>query len=359
MSSDEFLTSQGELSLAPFGPISTNFAIHGIISHPGGVKYDPVIARHRLSLCYLITAKFEIVTRVVKTSLASSGLNRDDIDLHSQHLRSCIDQANKICQDSGLQQAIDMVKMLSYQPRKDSNPFLPAKPRGPAREQQLHVLVEQAQDLARQGLDPDPDKICPFGMDLTSSVFRAKFLGLEDGHDLRSMGKSMGRDEKSHDNWRRNIDLQGERKRQEKLERGVQPSAVDLGKRLTAALEHLSNPAHPNGLKWQMNKEIGLCWRYVQCNTCHKHLLSRNPDQKHCCPSGVDSEPLKVNGNTFPQVQRLLYVHDILGDPSLFSIVPQKALQDLVSRPAKDVLLSNKSKLPPADYESVTSLIWF
>ncbi|KDQ55240.1 hypothetical protein JAAARDRAFT_48953 [Jaapia argillacea MUCL 33604] len=190
MSSDEFLASQGELSLSPFGPLPANFAMHSTISHPGSVKYDPVIARHRLTLCCLITAKFEVVTWVLKTFLTSSLLNWDNIDLCSQHLQSCINQVNKICQVSGLQSAINAVKV-QLQQQEQVYTHLCC----------LHSRLtcdERAQDLACQGLDPDPDKICPFGMDLILPAFQAKFLGLKDGHDLQSLGISMGTDKKLH-----------------------------------------------------------------------------------------------------------------------------------------------------------------
>ncbi|KAJ6574704.1 hypothetical protein B0H19DRAFT_1254374 [Mycena capillaripes] len=217
-----FNDSLGRITVVQTGSDRAQLSLHITSADAGRIKYDPVLARCRWEVDFLVG----IVTKTVIQLTTSALRERRQLERnHEAEMRRFLGnvkgEAEKILQGAGVSQALAIAKNAARRAELTAT-FLRAMAsskraherwleeggnaqsrRGgiiaavgeEARERQLEEILCQARLLDSFGLPPDPDHLGSFRYPILSTSFPAFIRGLEDGTDIVFASNALGRTE--------------------------------------------------------------------------------------------------------------------------------------------------------------------
>ncbi|KAJ7788454.1 hypothetical protein B0H14DRAFT_2628277 [Mycena olivaceomarginata] len=182
-----------------------------------------------------------------------------------------------------------------------------------ARTVQLNSILAHAQLLDSLDLPPDPDYLAPFEHPILSDTFPAWFLGLKDGTEIVQSANAHGRSAEA-------LKAVKERHAQFTAQNGM--------------IEVMRKLMRPQSL-YTATAVIGLGWASI--------IFSFHD----CRSRGM----LTITESNFPDLERVLYVHEILHDRCsliLGDLAPVLAQLQLIAVPVREILLLHKEELKSA-----------
>ncbi|KAK7012288.1 hypothetical protein R3P38DRAFT_3210107 [Favolaschia claudopus] len=194
-----------------------------------------------------------------------------------------------------------------------------------ARKEQLARFEADAELARLHGRPEDPFHIAPYKKPIGSPEFAAFILRADDGKDLvrraASQGGSEGAIVRIADNfaafelWKK--DKAAARRVPDAA--GVTPQMHTerqaRQKILTAALASFADP------RTLENHEFTEALRWFVCSRCSEVVLATSKNSKHCC--GAGSEGVKITLESSPNQRRLVFIHDVLHNRQLLTILGQ------------------------------------
>jgi hypothetical protein len=206
-----------------------------------------------------------------------------------------------------------------------------------ARTVQLNSILAHAQLLNSLDLPPDPDHLAPFEHPILSDTFPAWFLGLKDGTEIVQSANAHGRSVEAVKAVKeRHAQFVNSNRRTElSILQTAQNGMIEVMRKLMRPQSYVV-------------KEIKDSARLVHCNGCDWSGLGFHNFSFHDCRSrGM----LTITESNFPNLERVLYVHEILHDRCsliLGDLAPVLAQLQLIAVPVREILLFHKQELKSA-----------
>ncbi|KAK8850571.1 hypothetical protein IAR55_004489 [Kwoniella newhampshirensis] len=199
MNARDFLDQIGRCGIIRTGPSENDVALCISRPHPGGLKYDPELAKPRRHLHFLAFCAEQLLATVARKyagTISTQELESDRLN----HLQRIRDEFVHHSEASGLADMLEENKKrllgvqtpLSSLRRLDkggkgptragfSRTGLRAAPLGPQREMQMRELEEDYYGRKLRGAPPNPHNVLPWGMEMGSPEWRKWFGSLKDG----------------------------------------------------------------------------------------------------------------------------------------------------------------------------------
>ncbi|TDL28998.1 hypothetical protein BD410DRAFT_797708 [Rickenella mellea] len=190
------------------------------------------------------------------------------------------------------------------------DPYYHAAPAGERAAHYQRILVRE-----RERKPGDKSTVVPFGMDLDSDKFRDHFFGLADGTYLISSRNAYGTTPETQATAAANRAALGTYNTQQGL---LRDEVRDIMEK--KALPDLVNKALKDVLDYKAHAlktpiQVAVAWRWTTCRDCNIVLVAQTRNHKHQCMR-QNCEPKVITPAQFPGLQRILYPHDILGNPT-------------------------------------------
>jgi hypothetical protein len=194
---------------------------------------------------------------------------------------------------------------------------------------QLDAILTHAHLLDSLDLPPDPDHLAPYAHPILSDTFSSWFMGLKDGTDIVYAANALRRSDEAMKVIKLRTAKFVESNRRTEL--SMLQTARDG---MIGAMRKLISPR-----SYEVG-DIQYCYRLVHCLYCEWSGLGLHNGSVHnCSVRGM----LTISESNFPDLERVLYVHDILHDPAsliLGDLAPILADLKLVRVPVNSILRS-------------------
>ncbi|KAJ7788452.1 hypothetical protein B0H14DRAFT_3504229 [Mycena olivaceomarginata] len=347
----------GRITLIPIGVDPALLAL--LVSMPdcGELKYDPALAPFRWNVDFLVCLVARAVTHRISSRLDSDVPDWSDATASKAWLLEVKADAESILQSAGVTAALEVAKsrarraelavtflrtVMSSSRGGSKNDYkrragLEAAAGTEARTIQLNLILAHAQLLDSLDLPPDPDHLAPFEHPILSETFPAWFLGLKDGTEIVQSANAHGRSVEA-------VKAVKERHAQF-VNSNCRTELSILQTAQNGMIEVMRKLMRPQSY---MVKEIKDSARLVHCDGCDWSGLGFHNFSFHNCRSrGM----LTITESNFPDLERVLYVHEILHDRCsliLGDLAPVLAQLQLIAVPIREILLLHKEELKSA-----------
>ncbi|KAJ7303651.1 hypothetical protein DFH08DRAFT_825746 [Mycena albidolilacea] len=330
-----------------------------LVSMPdcGELKYDPALAPFRWNVDFLICLVARAVTHRISSRLDSDVPDWSDAAASKAWLLEVKADAESILQSAGVTAALEVAKsrarraepavtflrtIMSSSRGGSKNDYkrragLEAAAGTEARTVQLNSILAHAQLLDSLDLPPDPDYLAPFEHPILSDTFPAWFLSLKDGTEIVQSTNAHGRSAeavKAVKEWQAQF-VNSNRCTELSILQTAQNGMIEVMHKLMRPQSYLV-------------KEIKDSAQLVHCNGCDWSGLGYHNFSFHDCRSrGM----LTITESNFPDLERVLYVHEILHDRCsliLGDLAPVLAQLQLIAVPVQEILLFHKEEFKSA-----------
>ncbi|KAJ7159805.1 hypothetical protein C8R43DRAFT_947910 [Mycena crocata] len=363
MRKGQFTAVIGSINIIPIGQDPADLSLHIPHADYGRLKYDPILARLRWDVDHLVELIAETVTRILAAHLRSGasivwtdadavrgflqGVKTDTTTILSQSgLTAALDSAKNSARHAEL--AVNFLRVLSSskvaheewlefggfdQPRRVGILAL-GRPQSDERRDQLDDILVQARELDSYDLPPDPNCFGSFRHPILSETFPPWFLGLKKDTDIVYASNALGRDEEAHQAVEANSERFSEWRRNT-------PVVVDhiaiLRKNLIQTIRECAE-----GSSYPIIDFLD-CSRKIFCPDCRSFGIGRHSQAKHTCMIGPRTgEGRPLSGTHFIDVERVLYVHDIINNRLMLEVLGEiedvLAELQLIAVPVKTIL---------------------
>ncbi|KAF7367235.1 hypothetical protein MSAN_00785300 [Mycena sanguinolenta] len=327
---DSFTEMIGKPDIVPTGPNPADLAIHIPHGDYGRLKYDPILKRKRWAVDFLVEIVVELHVRVAARALEVRTVDWDDeLDVR-EFLGEVLASAAQVIEESGVGAALEAAKesarnaelcvnfLRALKASKEAHErwvssedkpqaertTLKAEPAGPARQAQLTAILAQARLLESCGLNPDPGYLGSFPHPLLSDTWPAWFLGLKDNADIVASSNALGRTEKGAAGARANqANISGWRQTNKVVV--VTDRAAIARNYMSQVIDKLAPAA-----KYKV-QELSKSPRIGRCPNCGQVAVGESNAAYHKCDKGPQR---MLTEKDLPDIERILYVHDILGN---------------------------------------------
>jgi hypothetical protein len=378
----EFNARLGSISLVRTGRDKSRISLHIPAGDAGRYKYDPTMAYRRWVVDFLVrivsetvihvstrrlheeaeidwnepeevyqwltvvkaTAQEKLVQAGITTVLEVSKNAARRVEFVLTFLRSL--QSSKRAHERWLENGVR-----AAQPRREGT-LTVGKPFSGDRRQQVLDIVKDAQDLDLYDLPPDPNHFGSFPHPILSQSFMLWLLALAEGTGIVYASNALGRTQAGY---------KAAQARNQKFGEWRHSSGVDI-----SAIERrdlVQSVKETAGAAAYLCDELHRSARYAHCRRCDSFVIARHNDSKHRC-SADNNQPKQVTATEFPDIERVLYPHDLLNNPLMLAALGDRndilAEVGLVAFAAQSILDSGQlilSKvLPVKDFSAFSAL---
>lgn len=224
------------------------------------------------------------------------------------------------------------------------------------RQQQLDEILEQARELDSFDLPPDPNHLGSWRHPILSKSFAVWFMERKDGTDIVQASNALGRTKESHEAALKNQQALVDFNKTHKKVVFVDHLAINRKNLVEAAMATSGSGPYPYD-------DVGKGWRTGSCTGCGMFVIAGHNAAYHRCSS--DTPPLKLTGGNFRDIERTLYVHDILRNPQMAAALGDMtdvlAELRLVAVPVQPILDAQRSALQqllqPQDWSAISPVL--
>ncbi|KAF7370315.1 Cysteine proteinase [Mycena sanguinolenta] len=332
---DHFTEAIGKSVIVPTGPDPAHLSIHIPHAHYGRLKYDPVLKRKRWAVDFLVEVVVEVYVRVTANMLDEEEVDWENGSAIRSFLERIQAAADHIVEESGVGAALTAAKnaarraelcvtflrslraskvrherwLQTQGPGKAqaARTTITAAPAGERREAQLKALLENARLLDSFDLPPDPDHLGSYLHPILSETWPEWFRGLADGKDVVYAANAMGRTEEGAAGAKANQAKIGPWRRKNVVKVVVDTVAI-ARKNMREAIAQMAAADE------YVMKELDQSARIGRCPVCDVFAVGHHNRAYHECADGTQR---RLNRQQFPDIERILYVHDVLGNGSM------------------------------------------
>jgi hypothetical protein len=352
----EFLDAVGTLLIVSCGLDDRVLSLYVPQLHPGAAKYTPKEAplMEKISYCT------ELINAVAVEEVEVHRLRgvvpcHENVEASWTYMQALRNAIEDRIVSSGLRAKLDDLKTelgqiqatdRHFRTLLKSTQFVPRGPQGrpvifklaaraDQRRQQFEHLIAISVVNARGGLDPDPFSLVPrpWKDSIGCDDHLAWFLSLKEGtsisHSARNFANSLESYERVLDNqkaigvWRRTKAVQ------DRI-----GTTKDL-QALSSAMQDLQDP------RGKAVRPLNRSFRCATCRTCGRIVVGHNDKSVHTC----NDQEHTLTAKNFPDLDRLLYPHDILSRPDLLNLfaLADEPFMDIINRLQSQFGLSEHS----------------
>ncbi|KAJ7109909.1 hypothetical protein C8R44DRAFT_883933 [Mycena epipterygia] len=208
-----------------------------------------------------------------------------------------------------------------------------------ARLQQLRELEDEATASDLHGRPRDPYGYAPFGMAIGTPEFTARFLGLRDGQDLAQTGRINGRSAAANkaqlDNQARIGIFNTNAAAARRVADGDGLTTVmrnERSNRTSSLRKIIDTVQDPRCIE---NIPFVNSYRWATCQDCKEVVLGSSRNSVHVCV--FTGATTKVTQVEYPDVDRIVYIHDIIENHALFALLEEHGQRIQTRMVAKSV----------------------
>ncbi|KAJ6520472.1 hypothetical protein C8R45DRAFT_919214 [Mycena sanguinolenta] len=333
---EDFTKLIGKPVIIRTGPNPAHLSIHLPHADYGRLKYDPILKRKRWNVDFFVEVVSEIFVRMAATALDREGaIDWEDALAVRQFLEGIMAAAQVVIEESGVGAALAAAKNAARREElsvsflralrtsklrheqwvesgqegnaQGARTTITAAPAGEQREAQLEAILEQAWMLDSFDLLPDPDHLAPYEHAILSDTWPGWFRKLKDGADVVNAANAKGRNEAGVVRARANQARIGPWSHANAVQVVVDPVAF-ARQQMRRAISQTAPVA-----KYTVN-EFDKSARMGRCTICQTFVVGHHNQSYHKCTDGTRH---LLNKEEFPDLERILYAHDILGNPSM------------------------------------------
>ncbi|KAJ6461644.1 hypothetical protein DFH09DRAFT_582253 [Mycena vulgaris] len=360
----EFTAAIGTITIINTSPDPASLSFQIAHGHYGRFKYVEVFKRLRWDVDFLVELKAETVVQCIAARLNSGALvDWDEAGEVRRWLEAVKADAEAKLVESGVSQALEVAKNAARRTELAISFLRAAAPAkraherwmagdsgggaqsrreglrtaasGVARQEQLDSILRQARELDSFDLPPDPNHLGSWDHPILSESFSARFLKLPDNRDVVYASNALGRSAASAAAVKANQQAIGEWRRQNTVVVYVDTVSIARKNMLDAAKDTAQLGSY-------LVADLLRSWRAAACQLCGSFAIGRHNNAYHQCD--VNSTPRPLTAKNFPDVERVLYAHDIFNNPrmvvSLGDIEDVLAELNLVAVSVRDILES-------------------
>ncbi|KAJ7157229.1 hypothetical protein C8R46DRAFT_1225835 [Mycena filopes] len=338
----QFLHSLGTLSIIQTGSDPASQSILIPRGHSGRLKHDPSLAWPLWMVDFLVTLNAELVAQILARRLQTEeAVDWSDPESTRRWLEQAKEEAEGILLRAGVSHALLLAKadvhraettlsflrcltatkrrherwvqgliVTTYQ-RRDG---LKTSASGPARIQQLQEILKQARELESHGLNPDPGHLAPFMFPILSAEFQSHFLALRPNKDIVYVANALGGSKEAYERVLQNRAAIGQWSAENR--RIVYVDTVGIARNnVTKAIRQLAAPA-PLFIGEMLQN-----WRTASCPGCNLIILGKHNAAYHRCIKSDGYVDIPLTQTSFPTLERLLFIHELLNDQVLMDEV--------------------------------------
>ncbi|KAJ7163750.1 hypothetical protein C8R46DRAFT_1036803 [Mycena filopes] len=354
---DEFNERLGSIVLVRTGLAAGQISLHIPIIHYGSLAHDPILAPFRWKVSFIARIVSNTVIQIALKNIKDGPeVDWDDDAVVLSWLKEVKATSERYLGEAGVIAALEKAKKESRmmelsktfvrtagvakrsherwvkqgnKPYKQRNGVF-AAPRGEQREAQVDRYIQQAEELDSFGLPCDPDHLGCYEHPVLGASFPGWVMSLRDGRNITFCANARGRTKEGYEAVQKRHKEFGQKARER--EYSVDVEAL-VRKDLVAAVEKSL------GHDQYDCQELHDVPRIATCPDCTKFVVGAHAKSKHRC--SATSSPL-IQQKTFPDLERVLYPHDILNDVDMLAALGDKedvlAELGLVAFPAQEVL---------------------
>ncbi|KAJ7132933.1 hypothetical protein C8R46DRAFT_557177 [Mycena filopes] len=314
------------------------------IVQTGRIKYDPILAPTRGNVDFFSRLKAGTLTHLVAAELKSGNIPpREDEAAMLSFLRLIKDRAEALFDTAGITEALasakEAARMMEFAvtflrsmaaakrgheewvargPGEGQKAWtgLIASPKGEEREHQLAAINERAWFLDSLDQDADPQRLGHWAAPLPSPEFDEFFRGLGNGKDVVRASNAHGRTKQSAERATSNQQGIGAWRKTHVVEVVVDTDAITRNNMLQA----IDAVAEANVYDV---REVLQSWRMAVCGDCGELVVARHNASYHFC--AVKQSKRLLTEAQFPDIERVLYAHDVLGSPAALGALGDQA----------------------------------
>jgi hypothetical protein len=196
------------------------------------------------------------------------------------------------------------------------------------RETQLEEILKQARMLDYFDLPDDPEHLGSWKHQLLGDTWPDWFRSLEKGKDVLYAANALGRTQAGAVGAEANQQRFAEWHKTHKVEVYVDTVAIGHKNTRDGVTEMaMDGPYTVN--------ELLRSWRVARCGDCHALVVGHHNAAYHLC---LDNSIRQLTAEQFPDIERVLYAHDILGNLKMDESEDLAAELRLVAVPVEQIL---------------------